>query len=305
VASSRGDQEDGLARELIDSGSELAGAATGGALGLIGGPVGVAAGAASGVVVTRALKHVGAEIQKRLLAPRQRIRAGAAFAVAADEINERLHAGEDARDDGFFQESGQRSSAEELLEGVLLHAATEYEERKVPYLGRLYASLAFRADVTPAQAHFLLRLADQLTYRQYVMLAIFGSTHAERVELAWQVSPRFPLVPRPAGEALRELDDLGTKGLLGFQQDRGREATPPAGTWGTGSFSEASHIKITPTNTGSLLIDLCGLVAIPAEEKAEVFRAVISRPPVEPNFKLEVTNAAEHPFAAGPETPEE
>jgi hypothetical protein len=40
------------AAELIESGSEIPGVAAGGALGLLGGPVGVAAGAVGGVAVT-------------------------------------------------------------------------------------------------------------------------------------------------------------------------------------------------------------------------------------------------------------
>jgi hypothetical protein len=132
-----GDQTADRADALIAAGSDLAGAAVGGALGTLGGPLGVAVGAGGGVVVTRALKRVGAEIQQRWLAPRQRLRAGGAFAIAVNEIMERLESGAHVRDDEFFTEGvDDRSSAEELLEGVLLHAAQAYEERNVPYLGQ-------------------------------------------------------------------------------------------------------------------------------------------------------------------------
>ncbi len=109
---------------MIEGGSEIAGAAVGGALGLLGGPPGVAAGAVGGVLVTRALKRIGAELQLRLLGPRQEVRVGATFAFAATEISERLERGDHERHDGWFDGGGEgRPHAEELLEGVLLNAA--------------------------------------------------------------------------------------------------------------------------------------------------------------------------------------
>ena len=278
------DEESDRAAELIGAGSELVGATAGGALGLIGGPAGVAAGAAGGVVVTRVLKHIGAEVQQRWLGPRQRVRAGAAFASAIAEIGRRIDAGERLREDGFFDEgrSG-RSSAEEILEGVLLHASQEYEERKVQYLGRLYASLAFRGDVGAAAANYLLRLANRLTYRQLVMLAIFDGPHEERAALGKMVSPRYPLVPRPAGEALNELDDLGARGLLGFAQRDGAVSAPST-TFGGGSFAAESFISIAPSSTATLLSQLCELSQIPASDKEEVFRTLHAPPATEPEL---------------------
>ncbi len=59
-------------------------------------------GAAAGVLVSRALRQLGSEIQQRLLGPRQRVRVGAAFAIAAETIAGRLEAGERPRSDDFF-----------------------------------------------------------------------------------------------------------------------------------------------------------------------------------------------------------
>jgi hypothetical protein len=124
--------------QLIEGGAELAAASIGAAVGLIGGPPGAFGGAAAGVTATRLLRRLGADIQKRMLAPRQRIRTGAAYAIAAEEISRRLRAGESLRADGFFDtRMGGRPAAEELLEGVLHAAADAYEERKVTHLGKL------------------------------------------------------------------------------------------------------------------------------------------------------------------------
>jgi hypothetical protein len=167
-----------LSRELIEGGGELAGATAGAALGLCGGPVGVFAGAGAGVVVARALKRVGAELQERLLGPRQKVRVGAAFAFAVEEIRRRLDAGERPAH-AVWNGSKQRGEPEELLEGVLLTAGESWEERKVRHLGLLYAFLIFQPyDI--ALGHYLIQLARRLTYRQYQCLALVGDPHFQK-----------------------------------------------------------------------------------------------------------------------------
>ncbi|WP_322354858.1 hypothetical protein [Paratractidigestivibacter sp.] len=75
----------------------------------------------------------------------------------------------------FFDSApGDRSAAEELLEGVLIAAQKEYEEKKAPYLARLYANILFHPEVSRPAANHLLKLANQLTYRQLVILSNLG-----------------------------------------------------------------------------------------------------------------------------------
>ena len=62
-------------KSLIRSGSEIAGAAAGGALGFFAaGPVGAAAGSVGGAVITQGLSRLGAEIKKRILGDREEVR---------------------------------------------------------------------------------------------------------------------------------------------------------------------------------------------------------------------------------------
>src|SRR6266542_3626677 len=111
-------EEETLAVELIESGSEIAGAATGAAVGLVAGPLGVIGGAALGAALGRVLKRVGAELRQRLLGPREEIRVGAAAAFAGAAIASALETGRPPRDDGFFDErEGDRPAADEILEG--------------------------------------------------------------------------------------------------------------------------------------------------------------------------------------------
>ena len=148
------DKNTGIHR-LINSGFEIAGGAVGGALGfLAGGPVGAAVLGASGSVAAMALKHVGQEAAKRLLGPREEVRIGSVLAIAAEEIRQRLEAGESIRTDGFFEQKRTgRSDAEEVVESVLLKSQREPEEKKIPYMGHLLSNVAFDTEIGAHMAH--------------------------------------------------------------------------------------------------------------------------------------------------------
>lgn len=168
-------QESALTSELIEGGSDLVGAVAGAAVGLVGGPAGAFGGATAGVLVARAVRHVGAEVKQRLLSPRQEARIGGVLALATVTIDAALRSGRRPRDDGFFEPRGtERPAAEEVLEGVLLKARDTYEEKKVPLLANLYASVALVDGISPAMANHLVALAERLTYRQLVVMAVIS-----------------------------------------------------------------------------------------------------------------------------------
>ena len=257
-------EEETLAVELIESGSEIAGAATGAAVGLVAGPLGVIGGAALGAALGRVLKHVGAEIRQRVLGPREEIRVGAAAAFAGAAIAIALETGRQPRDDGFFEtrEGGDRPAAEEILEGVLQKARDAYEERKLRLLGLLYANVAFHPEISPQHANHLIALAGQLTYRQLVALAIahqqaqtgpilrdrpFRGDHAALVRLGLD------------GNALvTELYGLDQNGLL---SDANGEA------WI--SVADVNPGAMRPQPSGSVLAQIMGLDTIPRDDWLE------------------------------------
>jgi hypothetical protein len=274
-------EKDDLVRGLIESGSEMAGAAVGGALGLIGGPPGVAAGAVGGVLATRAFKRVGAELRGRLLGPRQEVRVGAAFAFAADDIRERLEQGEHERQDGWFEpDSHGRPAAEELLEGVLLNAANAYEERKVPYLGWLYSSLAFEQGIGREYANYLIRLSDRLTYRQLAAVALLAS-EADRTPLIYVDVARQEGDTRSSEPIMAELTELGQAGVIGIRQDDGRVASPQ-GTYGGGDLRSLPIAKLAPTPVGADLYRLMQLDRIPPDDLLHVFSELGGDPKAHP-----------------------
>lgn len=168
--------EDEKVKGIVETGSEIAGATAGAAVGLlVGGPIGAVAGAAASPVTARTLRGLAVEFRERVLGHREEVRVGAAIAFASDKIREKLEAGEQPRQDDFFTDEEQnRSTAKEVFEGVILAAQREAEEKKVQFYGNLLANLAFEGDIDRSQANFLIRLGDQLSYRQLCALALFG-----------------------------------------------------------------------------------------------------------------------------------
>jgi hypothetical protein len=228
----------------------------------------VGAGAAGGVLATRVLKRVGGELQERIFGSQQRVRIGAAFAFAAEEIASRLAAGEAPRTDGFFAEDPARSSASELLEGVLLLAADAFEERKVRHLGWLYASVAFDPTVDPADANYLLRVARGLTYRQLCALAFFVAPRPKGILTLLDRAREGGAAAISDGLAL-ELDDLGQDSIIGFLQ-AGGDVARPSTTLGGGDFRGMSLEQVGATDLGHRLYRLMRLDRVPESDVARV-----------------------------------
>ena len=154
--------------DLVGAGADLTGALVGAGFGLIGGPIGALGGAALGVAVQRAARAIGARFSSR---EEERIGTTITFVLAEGE--ERREQGEKIRDDGFFENRGAlRSESDEVLEALFRQAAATYEERKLPYLAHLYTSVAYDKSISGQTAIYLLRLADQLTFRQLTILAL-------------------------------------------------------------------------------------------------------------------------------------
>ena len=161
-------------RQIIVKGANVVGATTGDALSVVtGNPefgIGAVAVGASGVY-----QRVGTEIADRLLGPREQARVGGVFARSAEMLKSKLKQGGTLRDDGFFDAVPDgRSDAEEVLEGVLRKAQTEYEERKLEYLARLWANACIDKTLGPADLNYLVKLAEQLTYRHLTIISIAG-----------------------------------------------------------------------------------------------------------------------------------
>ena len=184
--------------EMLRSGSGAVTSATVAAL--IVGPEGLAIGGAIGKGVEIALNKIGQEMSTRQLGPREETRVGATLIIAAADIERRLKNGEVPRTDGFFdgKETG-RSDAEEILEAVLLKAQREPEDKKIQYMGYLLSSIAFDSEINLPYAHQLIKVAEQLTYRQLCILKLCV------VKEEYQLRDRHYKDPRLRDKALNQI----------------------------------------------------------------------------------------------------
>ena len=187
----------------------------GAAIGLLGGPPGAILGGFVGGAFSTAVKKLGVEMVNRSMGPREQARVGAVCALGAAEIVERINAGEKLREDGFFEEGeAGRSDAEEVWEGLLSKCQREASERKLPYMGHLFAGLAFYESIGLDLAHQIISEAERLSYRQLCILRVCA------------VRESFDLRSEPYGQrevalsadvyqVLLECFDLCNRALLG------------------------------------------------------------------------------------------
>jgi hypothetical protein len=211
--------------------------------------------------VARVLLRVGSDIERWLLAPRQEKRIGEAAKAAFDEIEVRLGADEEVRED--FRDPDDDSPAVELLEGVLRTAADEWEQRKVPYIGRIYAGLAFDASISPAECAYLIKVAERLTYQQVVLLAFWEAAQDSgkpyEQEVVMLAVRRAEGGARPAPTTIAEMDDLGSAGLLGVATERDGIVRPGATFGSSGGFTGVDLNTVRATEIGQRLHRLMGL----------------------------------------------
>ncbi len=163
---------------MLEIASSGGGSLAGAFLGLLvagpaGGLVGALCGGAGGKAIEIALRAVCQEIWARQSSARERMRVGTVLDVVITEIRRRVEAGESVRADGFFDaKQAGRSDAEEVAESVLLKAQREPEDKKIEYMGHLFASIAFNPEISVQMAHQLIKVAEQLTYRQLCILKL-------------------------------------------------------------------------------------------------------------------------------------
>lgn len=175
---------------LGDYTGAAAGAVASAAVGTaVAGPAGVVGGALLGSMIDHAFTKIGEEISKRSLGPAENKRVGSVLNQAEIIVSERMSRGDELRVDGFVESgSDDRPASEELLEGFLLSAQKEYEEKKLPYLSRLYANLLFAPEVSRPTANRLLKIANELTYRQLVILHVLATMLNLKADLLKQAS---------------------------------------------------------------------------------------------------------------------
>ena len=271
------DDKDPEVSEIVETVSAVGGAVAGVAVTLAAGPF---VGSASGEVVARVLRRVGHEVEQRFLAPLQERRIGRALQAAADASKAELEAGNEIRSDGFFDQQGpdEPSPAEEILEGVLRTAADEWEQRKVPYIGRMFAAVSFDPSISPAEANYLLKLADRLTYQQLALLAFWEAAQDPNRPYKQEVSSVAARLTEgrggPTEAIVAELQDLASARLLGVINSAGSLVVVGETIGGREGIAHWALPSLQLTELGKTLYRLMGLHRVPDPDLMRIARAL-------------------------------
>lgn len=196
--------------ELINLGANITGSVGGGMVGaLLAGPLGAVIGGVAGPILT--------DVTQRALGRREKTRISALYRFIAAKVQVNLDSGRTPRNDGFLRTSTtkHRSDAEEIMEGVVLAAQREHEERKLKYFANLFANIAFEPSISKADANMLIQMATELTYRQLCLMAIFdGNPLKDRLRDQDYTAVAALGIRRPVLSMLQEIYSLDQKAIL-------------------------------------------------------------------------------------------
>ena len=203
--------------QLFNNYAEIIGSGIGGVLGFLAGdPIAATFGSVGGTVAAMMLKNIGQEFSERQLSTREDYRVGKALAIAALEIDQRLENGENLRDDGFFDKNpGGRSEAEEIAEAIMLKCQREPQEKKIPYMGFLKASIGFDSNISTDMGHQLIKAAEELTYRQLCILKL--AVVKDSFGLRNQDYQNYEKFSKELYQVLQECHDLCLKNYLDYK----------------------------------------------------------------------------------------
>ena len=211
-------QKDDDLKKFLDNNADLIGSGISGVLTLLfaGDPIVGAFTGAAGTLVSATLKSIGKEFRERQLSSQEDIRVGKVLAIAAWEINQRLKNGERLRNDGFFdKKSIGRSDAEEVAEAIMLKCQREPQEKKIPYMVHLKASIAFDPNISADMGHQIIKAAEELTYRQFCILKL--AVVKARFDLRNQDYQNHGKFSKELYQVLQECHDLCLKSYLDYK----------------------------------------------------------------------------------------
>jgi hypothetical protein len=180
--SPRQERKSNRTEKITETGSEVVGAVIGGTIGLLAGPAGSIGGALAATVITRVSK----EFANRFLSSRETQRIGKGISLIEEKILINLQVERPLREDDFFElDLEGRSEAEEILESVLIKCKNEPQEKKLPYVANIFANTAFREDISASDAHYLLQISEELTYRQLCLISLAEKGKEINQQFSW------------------------------------------------------------------------------------------------------------------------
>jgi hypothetical protein len=244
--------------EIADSSANILGSLSGALVGAaMAGHEGAIVGAVTGPVV----EETGRRILSHALGFRERKRVDSVVRHTTLAVHRNQAAGMTLRRDHFWEaRGGYVPPAQEVFEAVLLAAQRGPEERKVPFMGSLFAYAAFDDGLSASAAHWAVKTAESLTWSQFQLLALVG--RAEELDLSGIVIGKS--APNWDSFTLhQELSNLGVGGrylIHGGTEELWNKIEVPA--------SVLQNYRLQ--NGGKLLHAALGLLDVPVNELEEV-----------------------------------
>lgn len=209
-------------QRLVKSGASAAGAMLGALAGTaISTAIGVASGGVligvlAGSLLEEIIKNGMLDFAERHLSSRERCRVDTTLLYTINKIQELSNEGKVPREDWFhLQDETGRSSANEIFEGVLLKAKSEPQEKKLKFLGYFLANVAFNYTISPELANLFLKIADELSYRQFCYLSLIDRLKGLDAEpLRNRIHHNLDLEVLRREEMRLHLYDFGEHGLI-------------------------------------------------------------------------------------------
>lgn len=229
---------------------------------LVSGAVGVATGdplwtAASAELMATTFN----DVVTRALSARETRRIGTVGLATSNALTHMRANGTQLRSDDFFETRVDgRSDGDEIVEHVLLAAKSSFEERKLPLYGQLLASIACYNNISATTANWAITTFESLSYTQVLILAAYYRRDEFELPPSELYSNPPEFTPWSIHKALHELSTEQV-GLIHAPMEFGDHGQP---------VFPMTHDKKKVTTAGTLLGDLCGLPAVPAEEIEEV-----------------------------------
>lgn len=228
--------------EFVERGVQSIGRGGGVLLGstlIKGGLEGAVLGASLGPWLTAALHRLILEFNSRFLSGREEKRVVSVLYYAAQRIEQRRDSGDTLRADDFFDEETDRSSGEEVLEGGIISAQREHEERKIEYIGYLLASICFDSSIDQSRANVLIDTAERMSWRQMMLLSYLNRLsefalcrrnppEIDSENLRHLESPPFDFL-HEAAEAQRMRILMGVEAYLGYPYEPRKYAVSTLG----------------------------------------------------------------------------
>lgn len=132
-------------------------------------------GAMAGAFLSPVMKNLAEDFLNRTLSESEKQRVSNTFLLIVDKIKQNIDDGLLPREDFFNGKECNHSHAKAILEGVLLKAKDEYEEKKLKYYSNFCANLCFDPSTSFERANMLLKLVERLSYRQLIIIGYISN----------------------------------------------------------------------------------------------------------------------------------